>query len=350
MRKLLLIFTIMSFTGLKSQMLYDDKIDRLSEEIISKFSGQDTIRIGLGPFLNNDIPTKFTQLISEDLSASLVRLSINERKIIVMSEAKLKTIDGFLFAETETDKSLLLHKAVEYVCFGRLTDIGNEYKLLVKIYDTKEGNLISAFKTTLEKTDAFTRLNAETLEKKSGNQNTTELNQPVIKEEEKPKKEKKKRENSFWKLIGNTVVNTGTQAVNDAIDKKLNKTGQPQPGGTQNNTEQQTGLGSSDSANQNQQTQSSTDCKAYINIVNKTENTISVKIYKENPANSYGMRPIFTFTIAPGKSKKQKIDKDFLYYYYATINASGLSGGGQREFEGTFEVEECNQTVDEEIE
>lgn len=346
MKEILVSLMFFGLTTAKCQIANDEKIEKFAAEIASFFEKDGKIKIGLGSFSYTEKQTKLTQLIYDDLSSNLVSLNINKSKILIVSEAILNTINGYMEAETEADKALLFgkEKNAEYLIFGRISDHDSGYKIQVRLYETKEGNLVSAFKTVINKTEYLEELNAQNVGSK-----TTDLTlvQPVASQEPvKVKKEKVKREGKFWKFLGETAMTTGIQVVNNTIEKKLSKSGTSSDTSSQSQTGDQGNTGTQTEP----QSGAGTDCKVYVNIVNKTENVISVKVYKENPSQSFGVRVIYSFTIAAGKSKKQRMEKDVLYYYHASNNTGGPVIGSYREYEGTFEAENCNETVDEEIE
>lgn len=335
------MFAFLGFLKVYAQTAYDARIEKLASEIVAVFGTKEKIKIGLGSFTYFEKQTKLTRLIYDDLSSELVLLSNDKSKIIVSSEAKLNAVLGFMLSETETDKALLLgkEKAAEYVCFGRISDYESGYKIQIKLYETKEGNLVSAFKTTIDKSESLDNLNAQVIGYKQ--EELATVKHVVVDEPVKPQKEKKQREGKFWKFLGETALSTGTQILNNTLEKKYSGTGTPSETG--NNS------GGTDSL-PGTQTSSGTDCKAYVNLANKTENAIVLKIYGENPDGNRQAKALYSYTIAAGKSKKLRIDKDTEYFFWAHNSTGATVFVGYREYEGRFEAEECGETVEEEIE
>jgi hypothetical protein len=394
MRKLFFIFLLFNTTKGISQDSYDLKIEKLAKEISNTFSENKLIRIGLGSFLYNQSQTKFTQQLYEDLSDELVALNASAPKFILINNSKIFATRGYYDTLTEVEKALLLgkEKILDYFISGKISDNENGYKLQIRLIETNEGNLSNSFKTTIDKTSNIETLNAFVIEQKHEAivakipEKKIEQIEPIAlqaetvakKEEEiEEKKPKRKRENKLLKALGNIAVTAIESTAKSVIDK--NKQSQsssessPQEQTTTetNQTSAQTGTTNSSGSNNtgvitssenspiydNQNPTSNTNnvpsenatCKAYVNIMNKTETDIEISVYKENPTNRYGINPVFTFTIATGKSKKQRIDKDLTYYYSASNNNANTIVGGYRVFKGTFEVENCDATVDEEI-
>lgn len=371
MRKLFFLSLLFCTAIARAQLSYDAKMEKLAGDIASSFKTQEKVKIGICTLSYNDNETKLTRLVYDDLSAALVSLSNNQTKIIVSGESILDNVAGFHDAESETDKALVLNKEknIEYLLTGKISDYDSGYKIQLRLYDTKDGNLVSAFKTIIDKSSQFMALNDELVADHSRDivQTIPPATPPATPEEPvKVKKEKVKKENKFWKFLGETALNTGAQVVNTTLERKLSQSGSSSsgtsnqtPSGNQQGTQTQSGS-QTQSGNPTQsgtssptdptQADPSADCRVYVNITNKTENTISVKVYKENPVQTYGARILYSFTIAPGKSKKQKIEKDVLYYYLASNNTGSPVIGSYRDWDGTFEAENCNETVGEDVE
>jgi TolB-like protein len=323
-----------------SQTPYELKIETLVIEIASAIGTGKKIRIGVADFNSSETQTKFSRLLSEDLATYLVSLKNNQGAVIVINQSQLQNIEGYKESIAESDKALSLgkKKAASYLLFGKIIDEGSQFRIQVKCYDTQEGNLISAYKAYVEKSESLVYLHSQIVEESPDSKKTS---QPITSQEEvAEKKEKKKREGKFWKFIGETAMSTGTEILNKTLEKKGSERRAPET-----NTPDSSDTGQvSDTKEINP-----VDCKVYINLINRTSDQIVVKVYKDNPHDNYNATPVFIYTIAVGKSKKQRVDKELTYYYSAKNNVGPLSGV-PREYEGTFEVSECAQVLDEEIE
>jgi hypothetical protein len=335
MRGILILF-LFFFYEAKTQEIYEKQIQTLVNDIALIFKG-DKVKIVFSKLTYDDNETKFTRLVYNDLSSELVGINNEKIKILVVSETTLKNVTGFAKAQTETEKALLIgnQKIAEYICFGKINDNESGYKIQIRVYETKEGNLIFASKVTIDKTKYFEGLNAQVIGNDSKDLVTT---QETIKKQPVPeKKEKKKGDGKFWKAMGEIAANSIQEAVNTSLEKKTGK-----PVSNQSSSNSNNHFDSTDNSVLN-----TSDCKSYINFINNTDQTIEIHIFKENPNDYYNTpKELFLFTIAPRKSKKQKVERDLLYYY-----KGGTPGriGGYRDWSGTFEVENCD-TVDEDIE
>jgi TolB-like protein len=385
MRKLLLLLLVLSSTRAICQDSYETKIEKLAKDIFNTFLEGKMARVCLSTFLYNETQTKFTKLVYEDLSNELVAINASQPKILLINNTKTFSSNDDNNTLSESEKALLLgkEKKVDYVITGKIVDNENGYKLQIRLIETNEGNLSNAFKTTIDKTNNIEILNANII----GQQHETilakapdkKIEEPELialyteaRKKEKPVEEpkpKKKREGKFWKALGNIAVAAIETTATAVIEK--NKQAQTNNGSasqeqtntstnsapSQSETTNNNGNGNSTTGsstyptNDNSNTTSSSEapCKAYINIVNKTENDISVYIYNENPVGNPVPKLIYKFTIAVGKAKKQRIDKDVNYFYTATNNTGGPIFGGYKDYSGTFEVEACDATVEEEI-
>jgi TolB-like protein len=394
MKQLLFVFLLFITTKAICQDSYELKIEKIAKEISNTFSESKLIRIGLGSFFYNENKTKFTQQLYDDLSDELVALNANQPKFILVNNAKKFSTIGYNDSLSETNKALLLgkEKIVDYIISGKISDNGNGYKLQIRLIETNEGNLSNSFKTIIDKTSTIETLNAFVIGQKHEEivakipEKKIEQIQPIAlqaetvakKEEEiEEKKPKKKRENKILKALGSIAVaaiestatsiiekNKQSQSSNETPPQEQTTTetnqGSTQTGTTNNNGSNNTGVitggenppiydNQNPTSNKNNVPSDNATCKAYVNIMNKTETDIEVYVYKENPTNSYGLKPVFVFTIAAGKSKKQRVDKDLTYYYSGSNNNASTVVGGYKSFKGTFEVEACDATVDEEI-
>jgi hypothetical protein len=350
MRNIFLLFAFGAFLKVDGQSTYDTRIEKLAFDIANTFPKEEKVKIGLGSFSHNDQQTRLTQLIYDDLASALVTLSTGNKKILVSSEGKLNTAPGYPAASTEADKALILgkEKSVEYLCFGRITDDETSFKILIKLYETKEGNLIAAFKTTIEKSSQLVTLSGLVIGEKQAAEPITAPHASLvgISHESpavvKPKKEKKQRENRFLKFLGETAMNTSGQLINSALEKKGYGT-------TPSNTNSQNNTGSGDTIVDNTPTTPDNgSCRSYVTLVNNTGYTIELKIYKDNPSTNRRAEALYTYTIASGRSKKLRIEKDTEYFYYA--HNGSATWGASAEYRGRFEAEECGETIQEEIE
>ena len=388
MWKLIFAFLSLGITRGFAQVTYDNGIEDLANQIYSSINNNSASKFGIGSILFSEKQTKLAKEFNDDLSAELASLNSKQFKFVIINNERLNMIDGYKIAESEIQKVLIVgrEKKADYVCFGKISEIAKGYKIIIKLYETNEGNLVSAFKTNIIKTIELENMNAQVLDPnpiygKPGQNivvtqplvelpinNLTPLVPPVTALVDPPKP---KKEGKFWKFLGGiaeNVAQTGIeQVVNHAFEGKKTNTTPTTPqdqtnplNNSGNLPNQNNGSGNSGNAipdnnnssgqlNGNPPVTDNGDCKSYVNIINKTENAVIVRVYKENPVNNFGVREFYSFTIAAGRSKKQKVDRNVEYYYAASNNTNDPVIGSYREYSGTFEVINCNDTLNEDI-
>jgi len=90
-------------------------------------------------------------------------------------------------------------------------------------------------------------------------------------------------------------------------------------------------------------------CKGAVNIINKTENELEITIYIEPPYDNPSAKKAFIIKVAPNLTKKLKIQINQTYYYLATNMTGEPVFGGYQNYSGSFEIESCNDNLQEVI-
>lgn len=350
MRCVILIILAFIFTNLNSQELYDKQIEKFADDVISYFDLREKkIKVGLMTLVYNGKETKLTRMISEDFSAEILINKNVQGKIILIKEVMWKFRSEIKKSANEHDKIVVLSKLdiVDYLISCTITDNENGYKLQMLLYETKLGNVLNAAKVYIPKSVEFESLNSLVIDNQ--NLDSEELNE-IPEANIKSKKKEKKGDSKFWKAMGDLAINSVEQVVNTTIDQQISKIGDGD-----RKSRSAVNVNKSDSLNgQNDigepRSNIGSDCKAYINFINNTGYLIQVRIYNSRSnMSAFSTRPIYSFTIASGKYKKQRVEKDIQFSYSVTTNINVGLGGEIKDWNGTFLVEDC-ETVDEEIE
>jgi hypothetical protein len=334
MKHIIFFFLILSTGNSLSQDSYDSRINAFAKEIVTSLPEGKEVKIAFNHFTFNEKATKLSMQLYEDVTSEIVMNSKNLIKIILLDEYSLSNYNSYLAANSETEKALMLGKlnVANYTCFGKVIESADGYKLQIRTYINNDGALSNAYKLIIQKTTDLANLNSIETEQFVKNRSSENTSNRTGEMDEKQEEIEKPQKKGFWHFLGE-VATTGLEIVRNT-----------------NNSTSSTGNSTNNSSNNNAVDDPDSTCKAYIKFINKTENSINIKVYLENPADNIQAKHKFSFTLAAGKEKKQKVKKDVLYYYYATNNTGSPVFGGYKDYNGTSEVEVCDTTVDEEIE
>lgn len=176
MKKLfaVLILNILFVCGY-SQTDYDKQMEFFANDLSKKIPSSKK-KIAVVEFRNNDENiTQFTKLISEDLSSEIAILANDKNQFEVVERNNLKTILNDLKLSSTRDEAKIARelgkKAVaDVLVTGIVTLFGDNYRISIKVLDTENGNIITASKGLVVKTNALEDLHSKIIGQSTGSE------------------------------------------------------------------------------------------------------------------------------------------------------------------------------------
>jgi len=191
------LFIFLAFSSIAgfSQTDYDKQIEYFGADILKKIEVEKK-RIAIVDFKNNDDNvTQFSRLIAEDLSSELAIISGSQKGIEIVDRNNLEIILNDLKLSSSKDESKIAkelgRKAIaDYLITGTVTTFGDNYRVSIKVLDSKTGNIVTGSRGLVVKTTAIedlhrkiiiygTSINANEAASKNQNADMTTKIQPV---------------------------------------------------------------------------------------------------------------------------------------------------------------------------
>jgi hypothetical protein len=212
--KLILVLTIGLFLFQKSvaQREYDVKVALVAKDIYEAIAQKQNVKICLLYIKKADgSVTNLSDQICRDISTDLAGISAKKTTFTVVPADKINLFLKQKKIQAEGDVISMLKKKneVDILCTGLISEMGTEYRVMITLTDIKEDKSLGGAKMYLTKDKDLESLN--------GIINTNTF---LAEEKVKPK-----RENKFWKAMGEMATTTITTTANEYLQKTLSKSG-----------------------------------------------------------------------------------------------------------------------------
>lgn len=150
-------------------------INQTADTIAKKIISTGKKRVAITDFINID--QSITQLgvfLSEEISSELSNLTDNQTKFRVLERSNLNQIfkEKNLLNQTEAStlaKELGKIDAADVLGFATITDFDGFFRINIKLLDTKNGDALGSFRTSIIKTSSLENLNKQIVKRATTN-------------------------------------------------------------------------------------------------------------------------------------------------------------------------------------